>query len=98
MTRRRKSASVIVQHADIDDERRRQYREQQKLRQTFEQRERARLGLAPPRASEPTRKAPTFDRDVRRFIDRGFSEELAKEMAQAMVPHDARSRWGGDQI
>jgi hypothetical protein len=51
-----------------------------------------------PRAESPERKAPNFDRDVRRFMDRGFSEELAREMAQAMVPHDARSRWGGDQL
>ena len=66
-------------------------------REAFEQRERAR-GLAP-RAGEPVRKAPSRPADsaVRRFIDRGFSEEMAREMAEQCVPHDVRSRWGGDQ-
>jgi hypothetical protein len=83
MSRPRKPVTVIK--ADIDDARQRELR---RARQSFEQRERQRLGLAP-RAEEPT-PPPVLDRDVRRWLDKGYSEEMAKEMAASLTPADAR--------
>jgi hypothetical protein len=94
--RPRNKRDIPIEHRDIPisgDERRR-------IKEAFEQREAARGRGTAKSADEQERKAPSrpVDRDVRRFLDKGYSEELAQEMAQAMVPHDVRSRWGGDQL
>jgi hypothetical protein len=63
--------------------------ERRRITADFEAREAARgRGLAP-RAEEPERKAPTFDRDVRRWLDKGYSEEMARALAAAGAVVDA---------
>jgi hypothetical protein len=77
-TSRKKPVTVVK--ANIDDARQRDLR---RARQSFEQRERARLGLAP-RAESPERKAPSRPAEaaVRRWLDAGYSIETAEAMAQ----------------
>jgi hypothetical protein len=83
MLRPRKSAP-IVERVDIDDARQRELR---RARQTFEQRERQRLGLSP-RTQEPVRKAPAMadDRELKNLISRGFSEATARAMLEGRAP------------
>jgi hypothetical protein len=86
--------NLTVEHRPITDA----DRELRRQRQSFEQRERQRMRLPAKLVEEPAPRSAGLDRDVRRFIDKGYSLETAREMAQAMVPHDVRSRWGGDQL
>jgi hypothetical protein len=83
-TSRKKPVTVVK--ANIDDARQRDLR---RARQSFAQRERERLGLAP-RAGEPERTTPNFDRDLRHRLDKGYSEEIAREMARAGASVDGR--------
>jgi hypothetical protein len=48
--------------------------------EAFEQRERARLGL--PVRTKPTAPGPRLDASVRRLLDMGYTEELAREIAE----------------
>jgi hypothetical protein len=48
--------------------------------EAFETRERARLGL--PARTRPASPGPRLDPAVRRLIDMGFSENLARELAE----------------
>jgi hypothetical protein len=87
VSRTRNKRDIPIEHRPITDA----DRELRRARQTFEQRERARLGLAP-RADEQSRSGPSrpVDRDVRRWVDKGYSEEMARELAAAGASVDAR--------
>jgi hypothetical protein len=81
MTRPRKR-DILVEHRPITDTE----RELRRQRQTFEQRERRRLGL-PPKTNEPQRRGPArADNTLKDLISRGFSEETARAMAAGKAP------------
>ena len=79
---RRRSKPVAVEHRPIRDE----DRELRRQRQTFAERERARLGLSPKTQEQPRKRpARRVDSDIRALMGRGLSREAA-EATLATIP------------
>jgi hypothetical protein len=91
MTRPRKR-DILVEHRPITDTE----RELRRQRQTFEQRERRRLGLAPS-TPEPTRKAPSpaEDRALKDLLCRGYSEQTARAILAGKIASPTGANAGG---
>jgi hypothetical protein len=100
MSRPRKPSAVRVERADLDSTRWQQHRDRQKLREEFEARERLRGSGRAQATNEPDRRRPTraVDDDVKMWISRGYSEEVARVMANKLpsVPSAWATKFGCD--
>jgi hypothetical protein len=90
--------AVAVEHADLDEPRWKQHRDRQRIREDFEERERAR-GRAQA-TNEPERKAPAMadDRELKALVSRGFSEATARAILAGKIASPVRMPVGGGWI